>query len=73
MKNIFKVVEGDISKKGYKNKYNFFQQRVKRVFYARKFLYLRFRKDEYFDTDHRLKTRKKETYLKLKSFFQVLN
>ena len=32
MKNIFKVVEGDISKKDYKNKYNFFQKKVKECF-----------------------------------------
>ena len=32
MTNIFKVVEGDIRKKDYKNKHNFFQKRAKDCF-----------------------------------------
>ena len=65
MINIFKVVEGDISKKDYKNKHNFFQKRAKYCFIQETFFtytsekinICKQTKDQY----------KKETYLNLKN------
>ena len=39
MINICKVVEGDLSKKDYKNKHNFFQKRAKDSFIQENFKY----------------------------------
>ena len=38
MINVFKVAEGDISKKDYKNKLNFFQKKAKHCFIQENFL-----------------------------------
>ena len=66
MINIFKVVEGDISKKDYKNKHNFFQKRPKHCFIQENvFTYASEKMNTFTQTKDQYK---KETYLNLKSY-----
>ena len=66
MINIFKVVEGDISKKDYKNKHNFFQKRPKHCFIQENvFTYSSEKMNIFTQTKDQYK---KETYLNLKSY-----
>ena len=64
--NIFKVIEGDISKKDHKNKHNFFQKTAKNCFIQENFFIYVSEKINIFP-----KTKdnyKKETYLNLKNY-----
>ena len=66
MINIFKVVQGDISKKDYKNKDNFFQKRPKDCFIQENvFTYASKKMNIFTQTKDQYK---KETYLNLKSY-----
>ena len=66
MISIFKVVEGDISKKYYKNKHNCFQKRAKDCFIQENFFTYASRKINIF-TQARDQYKKK-TYLNLKNY-----
>ena len=64
--NIFKVVEGDISKKEYKNKRNFFQKRAKDCFIQENFF--RYASENMNIFTQTKDQYKKETYLNLKHY-----
>ena len=66
MINIFKLVEGDISKKNYKNKYNFFQKRAKDCFIQENFFTCASEKMNIFTQTK--DQYNKETYLNLKNY-----
>ena len=65
--NTFKVVEGDIGKKDYKNKHNFFQKRAKNCFTQENFfIYTSEKMNIFIQTKDQYK---KETCLNLKNYY----
>ena len=66
MMNIFKVVDGDISKKDYRSKHNFFQKRAKNCFLQENFFTYASEKTNILISSQ--DQYKKETNLNLKNF-----